>query len=144
VLSQLAILPTGQPFVSANPKRSIARDEEFANKVAGKMLVPWRLPQDAANAIEAKQAEFRAQPEITVGRLRDRLDGAVGKAFADLPRGVRVLIDMACAFHGGTILHQETVSYRLSAASYQQVGGHEPTLSWQTVGTGEPHPAPDR
>jgi len=94
VLSQLAILPTGQPFVSANPKSSIARDEEFANKAAGKMLIPWRLPRDAPNAIEAKQAEFRAQPEITVGRLRDRLDGAFGKAFADLPRRVRVLTDV--------------------------------------------------
>ena len=58
------------------------------------MLARGGLPGDASNAIEAKQAEFRAQPEITVGRLRDRLDGAVGKAFADLPRRVRVLIDV--------------------------------------------------
>jgi len=85
VLNQLAILPTGQPFVSANPKSSIARDEEFANKAAGKMRIPWRLPLDSANTIKATQAEFRAQPEIAVGRLIKSPNIASSKALADLP-----------------------------------------------------------
>jgi hypothetical protein len=31
------------------------------------MLIRWRLPWDAPNAIEAKQTEFRAEPEIPSG-----------------------------------------------------------------------------
>ena len=73
VLSQLAVLPTGQPFVSANPKTSIARGEHASNIGAGEMLARGRLPGDAPNTVEAKQAEFRAEPEITVGRLSNRV-----------------------------------------------------------------------
>ncbi len=58
------------------------------------MLIRWRLPGDVPDTIEAKQAEFRAQPEITVGRLGNGVDGAFGKAVADLPRRVRVLADV--------------------------------------------------
>jgi hypothetical protein len=94
VQSQLAILPTGQPLMSANPKSSIARDQQPSNKIAGKMLIPRRLRREGPNAIEAKQAEFRSQPEITVGRLSNRLDRTFGKAFADLPGRMRVLVDI--------------------------------------------------
>ena len=69
VVSQLAVLPTCKPMISANPKTPIARGEQASNIVAGEMLTRWRLPWDAPNAIEAKQTEFRAEPEITVGRL---------------------------------------------------------------------------
>jgi len=55
--------------MSANPESSIARDEQASNKAAGEMLTPSRLPPDAPNAIEAEQTEFRAQPEIAIGRL---------------------------------------------------------------------------
>jgi hypothetical protein len=78
----------------ANPKTPIARDEQACNEAAGEMLIRWRLPWDAPNAIEAKQTEFRAEPEITVGRLSNCVDGACEKAIADRPRGVRVLIDV--------------------------------------------------
>ena len=71
VLSQLAVLPTCKPFIGANPKTPIARGEQASNVAAGEMLTRRRLPWDEPNAIEAKQAEFRAQPEITVGRLSD-------------------------------------------------------------------------
>ena len=93
-MSQLAVLPTCKPFRSADPKTPVARDEQASNIAAGEMLTRWRLPWDAPNAIEAKQAEFRAQPEITVGRLGNRGDRAFEKAVADRPRGVRVLIDV--------------------------------------------------
>ena len=69
VMSQLAVLPTCKSFIGANPKTPIARGEQASNMAAGEMLTCRRLPWDAPNAIEAKQAEFRAEPEITVGRL---------------------------------------------------------------------------
>jgi len=78
----------------ANPKTSIARDEEASNNVAGETLIASRLPRDGSNAIEAKQAEIRAQPEVTVGGLRDCVDSASGKPFAGLPRRVRILTDV--------------------------------------------------
>jgi len=80
--------------MSANPKSSIARDEKASNKAAGETLIASRLPRDGSNAIEAKQAEIRAQPEITVGGLRNCVDSAFGKTFADLPRRVRILTDV--------------------------------------------------
>ena len=52
------------------------------------------MPRDPLNAIETKQAELRAQPEITVGCLRNCLDAAFEKALPDRPRRVRVLIDI--------------------------------------------------
>jgi len=66
------------------------------------LLTRWRLPWDAPNTIEAKQPEFRAEPEITVGRLSNCLDGAFEKAFADRPRGVLVLIDIERWVQGGS------------------------------------------
>jgi hypothetical protein len=94
VLSQLAILPTCQTFTGSNPKTSIARGEEAFNKIAGEMLARRRLPGDTPHAIKTKQTEFRAHPQIAVGRLSYGVDHAFGKAFADLPRGVRVLADV--------------------------------------------------
>jgi hypothetical protein len=41
--------------------------------VGGKILICWRLPGAVPDTIETKQAEFRAQPKITVGRLSNRL-----------------------------------------------------------------------
>jgi hypothetical protein len=93
-MSQLAILPTCKPSCGANPKTPIARCEQASNIAAREMLTRWRFPWDAPNAIEAKQTTFRAEPEITVGRLSKFVDGALEKAVADRPRGVRVLIDV--------------------------------------------------
>src|SRR5260370_23557926 len=69
VVSQLAIFPTRKPFISANPKTPVAPGKHVLNKAAGEMLTRRGLPWYKPNAIEAKQAEFRAEPEITVGRL---------------------------------------------------------------------------
>ena len=58
------------------------------------MLTRRWLPGDTANAIEAKQAEFRAQPEIAIGRLGHREDGADGEPVPGSPRSVPVLADI--------------------------------------------------
>ena len=91
--SQRAVLQTGQTPKRANPERSIGRSEQGSNPVVRELFIPWRPPRDAPNAVEAQQAEFRAEPEITVGRLSDGGDPAFGKPVAEIPRGVRVLID---------------------------------------------------
>jgi hypothetical protein len=58
------------------------------------MLAGLRLPRDEPIAIEAKQAGFGTNPEVTVGGLRNGVDAALEKAFADHPGFVRVLIDV--------------------------------------------------
>jgi hypothetical protein len=58
------------------------------------MLARGRLPGNAPNAVEAKQAEFRAEPEITVGCLSNRVDDGFEKAVANGPGVVGVLIDV--------------------------------------------------
>jgi hypothetical protein len=69
VAGQLTVLPTGKPFSGANPQASIARGEQAMNIAAGEMLTGRRLPWDVQDTIESKQAEFRAEPKITVGHL---------------------------------------------------------------------------
>src|SRR5215469_18135510 len=69
VQSQLAVLPTCQPLPSADPKSPVAGDQQPPNISRGEILTRRGLPGGAPNAIEAKQAEFRAQAEVTVGRL---------------------------------------------------------------------------
>src|SRR5262249_27964710 len=92
--SQLAVLPACQSFKGANPERPVARGEQANNKAAGELLTRWHLPRNGPDTIEAQQAEFSTEPEITVGRLGNGGDPALGKAGADLPRGVRVLADV--------------------------------------------------
>ncbi len=58
------------------------------------MLIRRWLPGDGSDTIEAQQPEFRAQPEIAVGRLGDGPNGAFGKSIADFPWRVRVLADV--------------------------------------------------
>jgi hypothetical protein len=69
VVSQPAVLPTCKPSSAANPETPVARDAQVSNIAAGETLALWRLPHDIPNTIEAKQPEFRAEPEITIGRL---------------------------------------------------------------------------
>src|SRR5271155_3276435 len=94
VQDQLAVVPTCKALTSANPKCPIACGKQVQNIAAWKLLARGRLPWHAPNAIEAKQAEFRSEPKIPVGRLRNCLDSAVEKALSGLPRGVRVLTDI--------------------------------------------------
>jgi hypothetical protein len=94
VVSELAVLPTYKSLSGTDPKTPIAPGEHASNIRARKVLARGRLPRDAPNAVEAKQAEFRAEPEITVGRLSNRVDDGFEKAVADGPGIVRVLIDV--------------------------------------------------
>jgi hypothetical protein len=68
-MSKLTVLPACKPFDSADPKAPIASGEQVSNIAAGQMFTRRRLPWDAPNAVESKQAEFRAEPEIAVGSL---------------------------------------------------------------------------
>src|SRR6266487_1878050 len=94
VRRERAALPTDEPLTGADPKGAVARGEETRDVVGREPLIGWRLPGHGPDAIEANEAELRAQPEIAVGRLGDGVDGALGEALADLPRRVRVLADV--------------------------------------------------
>ena len=66
-------------------RRAVARGEEkFRIWLLGRRSPFRQLQRDGPDAIETKQTEFRAQPEITVRRLGNCVDGAFGKAFADV------------------------------------------------------------
>ena len=94
IQSELATAPTGKPFPGADPNRPIARHKQALYLIAGEMLIRRVLPRDGSDTIEAKQAKFRAQPEITVGRLGNGVDDVLGKAVAAVPRLVGVLVDI--------------------------------------------------
>jgi hypothetical protein len=70
VLSRFAVLPAPKTLIWGNPETSIAGREQTWNSAAREVLTRGRLPRNGANAIETKQAELRAQPQITVRRLR--------------------------------------------------------------------------
>src|SRR5208337_2602014 len=69
---QLGTVPTYKAGKRANPKSAVARDEQAVDVLVREMLTRRWLPRNTANAIEAKQAEFRAEPEIPVRRLGNR------------------------------------------------------------------------
>ena len=52
------------------------------------------LPRNTANAIEPKQAKFRAKPEIPIWRLGYRVNVAQGESLPNGPRSARVLADI--------------------------------------------------
>jgi hypothetical protein len=78
------------------------------------MLIRRRLPRDRSHAIEAKQAEFCTQPEITVRCLSNGEDQAFGKALTDLPRRVCVLTDV-----------QRRIQRHCTRAPHQQHAGQQ-------------------
>ena len=77
--------------IESRPSRAASR---FITLALGEMLASRRIPQNLLDAIEAKQAELRPKPQITIRSLSDRLDRPFEKSFADRPRGVCVLIDI--------------------------------------------------
>ncbi len=91
VLGQPGAVQACKPVSGANPESPISRGQQSRHVIAGKMCTRRRLPWVGANTIETKKAEFRAQPDISVGRLSNRVDPASGKAFAIFPGGMRVL-----------------------------------------------------
>src|SRR5579862_8982622 len=88
------LLPTCNSFSGANPKSPVAPGVQAENGDGREMLRRRRLPGDGPHTIEAEQTELRAQPEITVGCLGNRADGALGKTIADSPSRMRVLTDV--------------------------------------------------
>src|SRR5262249_3666759 len=94
LLRKLACLPTGKPFKCANPQGAVVCNQQGGDPVAGKLFPTWRLPWHGTNAVEAKQAEFRAEPEISVRCLGNPANFPFSKSVADLPRRVRVLTDV--------------------------------------------------
>src|SRR5262249_52785804 len=77
VTSEMAVFPTGKPSSDrSNPERSIARSDHTLD--TGRAQLFCRHSQHPY-AVESKQAEFGAEPEITVGRLRDAVDRTLGE-----------------------------------------------------------------
>jgi len=91
---QLAATPGCKANSRANPKGAVARDEQAVDGVVREMLTHRWLPGASANAIEAKQSEFCAEPEIPIGCLGNGVDVAQGETLPDGPDGVRVLADV--------------------------------------------------
>src|SRR4029453_12833453 len=85
VVSQLAVLPACKAVEGADPQTSVARALHASDIAVGEMLPRGWLPRVGPHAIEAKQAKFGAQPEIPIGRLCNRANESLGKAFADFP-----------------------------------------------------------
>src|SRR5689334_8398527 len=94
ILRQLATIPACKPFEGANPQTSVTRRKQASNIVGWQVLIWWRLPLSCPDSVEANQTELRAKPEITVGRLGNRVDRTFGKTVANLPGRVRVLADV--------------------------------------------------
>jgi hypothetical protein len=102
VVSQLTVLPTYKSFSGADPKTSISPGEHTSDIDAGEVLARGWLPGDTPNAVESEQAEFGAEPEITVGCLSNRVDDGFEKAVADGPGIVRVLTNVQRRIQGGS------------------------------------------
>jgi hypothetical protein len=93
-MSQASAIPTDKAGIRANPKSPVSGAEQLANCSARQVLTRRRLPGDAAIAVESKQAKFRAEPEITVGRLGDGVDITFEESLANWPGSVGVLINV--------------------------------------------------
>src|SRR5262249_49609018 len=98
---QLAVLPTGKTLERADPEGPVTRGEQTSNPAIGKLFIPGRMPGNTPNAIETQQAELRAQPEVTVRRLRNGRDLPWCKPLAEYPRLVCVLIDVKARVQRG-------------------------------------------
>ena len=91
MLSQLTVLPTHQSVEGADPEGSVACRQEGSNLGTGK---PWQRQWHRSNSVEAIHTRLRAQPKITVGRLRDGVDRPIQESVAEGPRDMRVLADI--------------------------------------------------
>src|ERR1700758_262301 len=89
--SQLTVLPTRQPVEGANPDGSVACRQEGSHRSAWKLLPSLQRQRHGPNAIEANYTRLRAEPEITVRRLGDRVYRTLHESVAIGPCGMRVL-----------------------------------------------------
>ena len=83
-------LEVGKSFLSSDPERPIR------GGVEGRDKAPWQtgrvvvVKDGELNAIEAGEAAFGAQPEVSVARLSDGLNRILGKTVLDLPNVVAI------------------------------------------------------
>jgi hypothetical protein len=75
----------------ANPKPLLRGGNQESDVIAGELLSGARLPMEEAHAIETDQSLAGAQPEISVGALRDGLYGGYVDTFLLRPTGAEVL-----------------------------------------------------
>src|SRR5262249_8419359 len=92
ILRQRASVPRRETTVGPDPQRAIASAEQAHDAVGRQRRPTERLPTDGSDAIETKQAEAGANPQVAVRCLRDRLDLTPREAVAYFPGGVGVLI----------------------------------------------------
>src|SRR5579859_2306495 len=92
--------PACQARVRADPERAIARTEQTADVGIWERLTRRRLPRNGPDAVEPKQPQLRAEPQITVRRLTDGFDLASGKSLLSPPGSVRVLTDVERRIQG--------------------------------------------
>src|SRR5262249_32132290 len=93
VLRELAVFPTGEPLQGANPQSPVECNQQ-AGDVSRWELPLLRLPRHSPDAVEPEEAELRAEPEVAIGCLSDRVDRAAKEPVANPPRGVRVLAEV--------------------------------------------------
>jgi hypothetical protein len=72
VPSELAISPTRQASLCADPESAVAGDMEAHDNIVRKLVaIQWWLPMLDADTVEPKQPEAGAQPDVAVRRLRN-------------------------------------------------------------------------
>jgi hypothetical protein len=97
ILGELRSVPAGQAHEGANPQRAVARHQQAVG-AARQRLAGRGLPRHEPKAVEAKQPERAAGPEIAVERLGHREDRAERRAVPGRPRGVGILGDLQGRF----------------------------------------------
>src|SRR4030095_7006978 len=113
-----------------------ARPEQRVNRTRSESLVSRRLPLDGSNAVKANETEFGAEPEITVQRLGDGVDGPFEIAITDFPRSMRVLTDVECrgSREGDRAAHQEHANrYNAASSHVRSIHRHVQDSSSATV-----------
>ena len=90
VARQSAIFPARQAFRCPNPQTPVAGAKDAIHYVAGQgLVVRWR-PGTELDSVKAEQIGTVHNPDVSVGRLRDRV-GITGKAVLRSPGRVPVL-----------------------------------------------------
>jgi hypothetical protein len=93
-MGQTSTIPTDKAGIRTNPKSPVSGAEQLGDCRARQVLTRRRLPGDAAIPIESKQAEFRAEPKITIGSLCNGVDITFEESLANWPRSVGVLVNV--------------------------------------------------
>src|SRR5258708_7854032 len=92
VLLKMVIFPAQKAGGRSDPEGSVRPTEQRQDRSAGQAFVRGR-PGLEANAVEFDQSRIGPDPNVAVGRLRDRIGGGFERALWYAPRGVTVLSD---------------------------------------------------